>query len=126
MKKILYIIIGVLILTGVLLWGQSSKTPNVPTSADNAPPGTIHNLPVPDAVSAVKAKAAKQFNVDEGLVIVMTAFAKDWPDSCIGVYFKDTACATVITPGYAVTVQISGKLYTYHTNSDGSIIFQKK
>jgi len=125
MKKLIYIIVGVFILAGVLLWIKPLKAPNVPTSADNAPPGSIHNLPVPTAVAAVRTLAAAQFDVDEGLVIVMTAFAKDWPDSCLGIFIKDVACATVITPGYEVVVQISGKTYEYHTNKDGSAILQK-
>lgn len=94
---------------------------NIPTSADNAPPGSIHNLPVPQAVAAVRSLVAKELQISEGLVIVMTVFEKDWPDGCLGLG-KGMMCTQVIVPGYEITVQAQGEERTYRTNSDGSQI----
>lgn len=99
---------------------------NVPTSADNAPPGSIHNLPVPAAVAAVRSFVATKLGVSEGVVIVQTAFEKEWPDACLGLAGAEEMCAQVVTPGYEVTVLASGTLYTYRTNADGSIIKEEQ
>lgn len=99
---------------------------NVPTSADNAPPGSIHNLPVPTAVSTVKKLVARRSGVSEGEVIVMTAYEKEWPDSCLGLSRPGIICAQVITPGYEVTVQVKGMTSTYRTNIDGTTVSSEK
>jgi hypothetical protein len=95
---------------------------DTPTSADNAPPGSIHNLPVPEAVSKVKNLVAQNNNTEIGKVIVLTAFEKEWSDSCLGLGGPAESCAAVITPGYEVTVEASGREYIYRTNVDGSTI----
>jgi len=92
------------------------------TSADNAPPGSIHNLPVPKAVSAVKTYVAQKAGVSEGLVIVMTAYEKEWSDSCLGLGGPAESCLAAITPGYEITVQVKGAEQKYRTNADGSEI----
>lgn len=97
-----------------------------PTSADDAPPGSIHNLPVPDAVSAVKKHVAEQSGVREGLVIVMTAYEKEWSDGCLGLGGPAEGCIAVITPGYEVTVSVNGTEQRYRTNADGTQIRKEK
>lgn len=99
---------------------------NIPTSADNAPPGSIHNLPVPQAVSAVKKHVAEKAGVSEGLVIVLTAYEKEWSDGCLGLGGPDEGCLAVITPGYEVAVQVRGMEQRYRTNANGSVIRREK
>ncbi len=101
-------------------------TQKVVTSADNAPIGSIHNLPVPKPVAVARSAAAKLFGVPEGEVIVMTAFEKEWPDSCLGLVGKDEMCSDVITPGFEVTLQGNGKEVIYRTNNDGTSIRLQK
>jgi hypothetical protein len=96
------------------------------TSADNAPSGSLHNLPVPKAVSAVKSFAAHDLGAPEGQVLVLSAFERDWPNSCLGLAQEGEMCAEVITPGYEITIEAKGQQKIYHTNSDGSIIKIKK
>lgn len=98
------------------------ETGNIPTSADNAPPGSIHNLPVPDAVAAVRALVASELGISKGVVIVMSVYEREWPDGCLGLAGLDEFCIQVITPGYEVTVQAQGSLRTYRTNDSGSVI----
>lgn len=99
---------------------------DTPTSADNAPPGSIHNLPVPPAISAVKKYVAEKSGVSEGLVIVMTAYEKEWSDGCLGLGGPAESCIAMITPGYEVTVQVKGVEQIYRTNADGSQIRREK
>lgn len=96
----------------------------VPTSADNAPPGSIHNLPVPKAVSAVRTYTAKKLGVSEGMVIILSAYEKNWSDSCLGLAGSDEICAQMVVLGYEITTQVAGVKLTFHTNSDGTIIRQ--
>lgn len=132
-------IIIVLLAVVFILWslGKSLRTengmedngppsPGTPTSADNAPPGSIHNLPVPDAVAAVRSKIAEELEIGEGLVIIMTAYEKEWPDACLGLVGEGEFCAQVITPGYEVTAQAQGKEFKYRTDSDGDILREEK
>jgi hypothetical protein len=97
----------------------------VPTSADNAPPGSIHNLPVPPAVAAVRKYVATRLGVKEGAVIVTTAHEKEWPDACLGLGGSDEMCAQLITRGYEVMTQTASTKMTFRTNMDGSEIRQK-
>jgi hypothetical protein len=103
-----------------------SDDENTVTSADDAPPGSIHNLPVPEAVAAVKKHVAEKSSVREGLVIVMTAYEKEWSDGCLGLGRPNEGCIAVITPGYEVTVSVNGTEQTYRTNSDGTQIRMEK
>jgi len=96
------------------------------TSADDAPAGSIHNLPVPDAVAAVRTKIANDLGIREGLVIIMTAYEKDWSDSCLGLGGPAESCLAVITPGYEVTAEAQGQSFTYHTNENGSVLREKR
>lgn len=105
-----------------MLANVSFDAVRVPTSADGAPPGSIHNLPVPAAVSAVRVAAAERADVSPESVIVMSAIEREWPDSCLGLGAPDVMCAQVITPGYAVTVQAGDELYSYRVSSDGGFI----
>ncbi|MBX4189194.1 hypothetical protein KW785_01195 [Candidatus Parcubacteria bacterium] len=123
-----YIAIAAIIVLLIALYALTSKREAnpTPTSADNAPPGSIHNLPVPEAVSKVRALVAERIKVDQGLIIVMSAFEKEWSDSCLGLGGPAESCAAVVTPGYEVTVQAQGREYVYRTNQDGSEIREAK
>lgn len=123
------VIIGLLVFAAIIL-GAMYLTPvrNLPaaTSADNAAPGSIHNLPVPDAVAAVRAHVAAKEGIDRGLVIIMTAFEKEWSDSCLGLGGPAESCLQVITPGWEVSAQANGTITTYRTNADGTSIRQQQ
>lgn len=119
---VLVIVIGV----GAYLAARGNDQQPIVTSADNAPPGTIHNLPVPQAVAAVRTKVAAEQGVPEGEVIVLTAFEKQWPDSCLGLPNPGELCAQVITPGYEVTVQAKGQGFAYRANEQGTEIREEK
>jgi len=95
---------------------------NTPTSADNAPDGSMHNLPVPEAVKKVKDLVASETGEPIGEVIVMSAYEKEWPNGCLGLEGEDEMCIQVIVPGYVITVQAAGEQTVYRTDSTGNVI----
>lgn len=110
------------VLEGVRSTDEVWTSAEGPTSADNAPPGSIHNLPVPKAVAAVRTYAAQKAGIAESKVLILTAYERQWPDSCLGLAADDEFCTQVITPGWEVTVRVSGETHVYRTNADGSSI----
>jgi len=134
MKNIIAILIVVTaIAVGVWFFVPISEETNenpaigrTPTSADNAPPGSIHNLPVPEAVSAVRSLVARELGISEGIVIVMTAYEREWPNGCLGLAKEDEFCTEAIVPGYEVTVQAEGMERAYRTNADGSVVRRER
>lgn len=103
----------------------SSGGQNPPNSAEGAPEGSIHNLPLPKAVAAVRAHAAQKAGVAESKVLIETAFEKEWPDGCLGLG-GDRFCTQAIVPGWEVTVRVNGELQVYRTNADGSVIARER
>ena len=120
-KNILIPVLAAVLIVGWFVYDKNTGDKN-PTSADNAPPGSLHNLPVPEAVAKVRAKVANELEIDQELVIVESAYERDWPNSCFGLELPKTICAQVIIPGYEVTVKAEGKTFTYRTNLDGNVI----
>ena len=129
MKKTLPIIVIVAIIALLGAWWLASKnntqSGETSTSADNALPGSIHNLPTPLAVSRVRSLVASELGISEGVVIVVTAYEKNWPDGCLGLG-GDKMCTQAIVPGYEVTVQAKGTEQAYRTNADGSVVVREK
>lgn len=125
-KKLLIAVVVIAVIIGGYYLLKSSPEDTNPTSADNAPPGSIHNLPVPEAVTAVRAFAAQAEGTEAGLVIPLTAYERDWSDSCLGLGGPAESCLAAITPGYEVTVKVGNKEQTYRTNEDGSVIRLEK
>lgn len=118
-------------LSGLLLLAacanQSPTTDNTiqqapVTSGENAPPGSIHNLPVPAGVQAARDTLAARLNVAANAIVILEAHEKDWSDSCLGLGGAAESCAAVITPGYDVLMTYQGKEYRYRTSTDGSIV----
>jgi hypothetical protein len=120
--SIIVILIVIVVGIGYLIYSNKNLDFRAPTSADNAPPGSIHNLPVPEAVSRVRALISEKFKISDGLVIVETVLEKEWPDSCLGLAEPEEICAQVITPGYEITALVNNKKLIYRTNEVGSVI----
>lgn len=95
---------------------------NPPNSAEGAPEGSIHNLPVPAGVAAARARAAQDGGVAESQVLIETAFESEWSDGCLGLGGPAESCIQMITPGYEVTVMVRGQVHVYRTNTDGSVV----
>ncbi len=102
---------------------EYSKTLN---SVEGAPVGSIHNMPIPAGVSAARKALAQSLKIEENKVVIMTAFPKEWYDSCLGLGGPAESCAAVITPGYEVTMEVKGKTYVYRTNNAGTAVRETK
>lgn len=99
-----------------------SQGSNPPNSAEDAPLGSIHNLPVPLGVAAVRTFAAKEAGVGEGKILILTAYDREWPDGCLGLAAAGEFCTQAIVPGYEVTVQVKGEEHIYRSSADGSVV----
>ena len=95
---------------------------NPPNSAEGAPPGSIHNLPLPPAVAAAKARAAADANTTEDKIFIETAYEREWPDGCLGLAGAGEFCTQALVPGWEVTVMVGGETRVYRTNIDGTVI----
>lgn len=118
----IFIVVALVAIISFDFYAKGEERVRIPTSADNAPPGSIHNLPLPEAVAKVKTLVAEEFETEEGLVIIQSALEKDWPNSCLGLEGREELCAQVITPGYEIVLDVEGERVTYRTNLDGSLI----
>jgi hypothetical protein len=56
---------------------------------------------------------------------IISVEAVDWPDACLGCAKKGEACATVITPGYRLLLDVGGQTYEYHTDMERVILCQE-
>ena len=91
-------------------------------SAEGAPEGSVHNLPVPPGVSAVKKKAARDTGVKENSVVVMMVEDLEWPDGCLGLAEEGQICTQALVPGHRVTVNAGDEERVYRVNLEGTII----
>lgn len=104
-------------------YGEDISGSNPPNSAEGAPMGSIHNMPVPEGVSAARAALAFFLNIPESKILINEVIEKDWSDICLDIKERsEMSCSRVITPGYRVLMQAGGKEYVYRTNMSGSIV----
>ena len=108
MKKILPIILIGAVIVGLGAWWFS-----------------IHNLPVNEAAASVRSHVAGELGISEDAVILITTYAKAWPNGCLGLG-GDKACIQAIVPGYEVTVKAGGMERIYRTNIDGTLVVSVK
>ncbi len=103
---------------------QENILETVVTSGDNPTPGSsVHDLPIPPAVDAARNALATRLDVSNPKsILILTAFEKEWSDSCLGLPKEGELCAQAITSGYEVTMQKDGVEYIYRTNMDGTIV----
>lgn len=120
------ILSGLLLLSACTGASPTTDTENeaqVPvTSADGAPEGSIHNLPVPAAVQAARTALATRLNVEASTILILAAQETEWSDSCLGLGGPAESCLAAITPGYDVLMAHEGMEYRYRTNDDGSSV----
>jgi len=72
------------------------------------------------------AKLAADLGVGISEVSIDNIEPVNWPDACLGIVKQDQMCASVITPGYKVSMTAVGMQYIYRTNHDGSLIISEE
>jgi hypothetical protein len=63
-----------------------------------------------------------QLKIDSSAIRVTNVSEEDWPDGCLGVHKPETACTSMIVPGYRVTIETGGSKYEIRTSRDGKTI----
>lgn len=111
-----------IVLSALTLAACAQQAPGPLNSAEGAPEGSIHNLPVPTAVQAAKDALAERLDVDASTIVVLEAHEREWSDSCLGLGGPAESCLQAITPGYEVLLVQSGVEYRYRTNLDGTAV----
>jgi hypothetical protein len=74
------------------------------------------------AVQSARNIIAQAAGVPVDQVIVVSATAVQWTDTCLGVPAPGQVCAPAIIPGYRVILRVGNQGYEAHTNQDGSIV----
>jgi hypothetical protein len=75
---------------------------------------------IPDAALTARQILAQQLRIDFNAIQFVSVEQVEWPDACLGVPIPDALCATVVTPGYRVVLEVEGRRFEYHTNDSGS------
>lgn len=80
-----------------------------------------------DTAFRLQSRLSDRFGVGLDQIRIVDASVQEWSDSCLGLGGPAESCAQVITPGYAVTVEIAGTRYEVRTNQTGSLLrFQQQ
>lgn len=119
-KTIIILVIIIAAVAGASYLRKDVAPGGTPTnSAEGAPEGSLHNLPVPTAVAEAKEQLALRLSIPKTTIVVMSAFEKEWTDGCLGLGGPAESCLMSITPGYEVTMEAEGKTYVYRTDESG-------
>jgi hypothetical protein len=112
----------------------SVNTVNTPKPANTHLPSTpeismVEQTPAENVSSvprelAEKAKEdlANYLHIDVSQIRVVESRSVDWPDASLGCPQPGMTYAQVITPGYWIVLEASGKQYPYHTDMGGQVI----
>lgn len=132
LKKIIIGIVALLIVVAVagalsyypINLNKAASPSPTPSTNTQAPTGKPANL---TEEAAIKYYAAKQYNISEDQLVVVSSEKKVWDDTCLGTPFDEKSCKKGATSGYEMTFKINGKNVTYRGTDDGNLIlFVKK
>lgn len=76
-------------------------------------------MPVPDEVRAevsAREALAQHLGVDMAVIVVRKSVATNWPDSCLGLTFRDQACRIGEVAGFRVVLDIDEATYEVRTD----------
>lgn len=79
-------------------------------------------MPYPDPVRLAIKALANDLRLPEDQIQVVSFEHTEWSDSSLGCPEPGRTYLTVITPGYLVLLQASGKQYEYHTSEKGMVV----
>jgi hypothetical protein len=104
--------------------GTPAATPSPPAvvaGADELPPAlrAPPEPPLPPSRHAIREVArllARQLRVPVEAIVPAGVAEVDWPDTCLGLPAEGEICASMITPGFAVTVDVGGRRYEFRTD----------
>ncbi|GAB4581104.1 MAG: hypothetical protein Fur0022_38510 [Anaerolineales bacterium] len=97
---------------------EPAPTEPIPTELPAEPTPTASN-PV---ANLAREALAVQLGLPADSIAVQSIEAVDWPNGCLGIDYKDTACTEAIVPGYRLILQANGDAYEYRSNLDGTLL----
>jgi hypothetical protein len=99
---------------------SSTPTPTPPEQAEATPPPT--DAPQTHPVTAAVLHLSAEFDVATDRIEIISARAVEWPDTSLGCPQPGEAYAEVITPGYAIVLEVEGERFEIHTDETGDQI----
>lgn len=113
---------------------ESVVPPTTAPKNDTAqPPPPKTDITVPDKTLAPDENAQKlaplakedlatelQISFDD--IVLSSVAAVVWPDASLGCPQPDMAYTQILTPGFLITLEASGKQYFYHTDESSTVI----
>ena len=105
-------LVGVLILMACSPMTEDAKETPVAT-----PNPTFEAIP---AAVAARQALADRISIETSAVTIQSVEEAMWRDSCLGVTVEGQICLDVITPGFKILLEASGKQYEAHTDENGS------
>ena len=117
-----------LTILGLMLSACSSPAAaSVPSAVPTITPQTVpitptSGAPESAAVQAAQNALAANLGIQSASIQVSDVTSVDWPDSCLGLQDPAKACASIVTPGYKITLSANGSNYEVHTNKNGSSV----
>lgn len=76
--------------------------------------------PFPAVAQTAQQALARQQQIDDAAITIVSVTPTVWPDSCLGVAAGEEICAQAETPGFIVVLQLKGNEYVYHTSETGN------
>ena len=83
-------------------------------AGESTPPPASGGAPTALTTRAV-ADLSNELGIPVANIKVASTEAVEWPDAGLGCPEPDMSYVQVITPGYRIVLQVSDKLYEYHT-----------
>ncbi len=113
---------GVLLAVANKQFGQPVVTNQSPvvTSGENAPEGSIHNMPAEPAAEEARKDLATKLKISTSSIVIMKVEEKTWNDGCLGLGGAAEACTMALVDGFRVELLANGKTYIYRTNKIGT------
>jgi len=106
------------LLTKVLGSPITQHEPLVKTETGTVPP--LENLGESGpAVAAARKALGEKLAIAEDQASLVSVVLVNWPDACLGLPRAEEMCASVITPGYKVTLLVEDMAFEIHTDMLG-------
>ena len=79
----------------------------------------LHEEQRADLVAQARLHLAQRLGISADDIIVQAVLDKVWPDACLGIHQEGLFCASVLTPGYQIVLQVDTAAYEYRTDLHG-------
>ena len=79
----------------------------------------LHEEQRADLVAQSRIHLARRLSTSPDDIIVQAVLDKAWPDACLGIHQEGLFCASVLTPGYQIVLQVDTAAYEYRTDLHG-------